>query len=421
MKYSGLLSRVSTLLLVILVLAACGGTTGTTTSATATSAGIVATTAPTEMPVATLAATEAATEATTSATMEVATAAATTAAATTEAATAEADMTETATAAATETMATPTTEAATTTATEAATTAATESATTAATESATTAAQPIPQGDGSTIRVGSKNFTEEFIVAEMYAQLLEANGFKVERKLNLGSEAVAQQALVDNEIDLYPEYTSTGLLTILKQQPIKDPQQIYDAVKSGYEQQFKLTWLKPSPFNDTNALAMTKKRADELGIKTYSDLAQKSGDLIIGGPPEFFAREDGLPGLQQAYGGFKFKEEKQLDAGLRYPALEQGQIDVVRAFSTDGQLGSPDLVLLKDDKTYYPIYQVAPVVRMDVLSAHPQIADILNQLATPKLDEKAMSQLNYMVDGPDKKEPADVAKQWLTEQGFLNK
>ena len=305
--------------------------------------------------------------------------------------------------------------------TSAATAATTAGAATGATSAATQAAAStaIPSGGGATIRVGSKNFTEEFIIAEMYAQLLEANGFKVDRKLNLGSEQVAQQALVNNEIDLYPEYTSTGLLTILKLPPIKDPQQIYNTVKSEYEKRFKLTWLKPSPFNDTNALAMTKKRSDELGIKTYSDLAQKSGNLIIGGPPEFFAREDGLPGLQKAYGGFKFKATKQLDAGLRYPALQQGQIDVVRAFSTDGQLSSPDLVLLKDDKTYYPIYQVAPVVRMDVLQAHPQIADILNKLATPALDEKTMASLNYMVDGPDKKDPAAVAKQWLTQQGLL--
>lgn len=290
---------------------------------------------------------------------------------------------------------------------------------------ATAASMPeataAPAGNGATIKIGSKNFTEAVLIAEMYAQLLEANGFKVERKFQLGAEQVAHQALLNKEIDLYPEYTSTGLLTILKMQPISDPQKIYDTVRSEYEKQFKLTWLKPSPFNDTNALAMTKKRADSLGIKTYSDLAQKAPELVVGGPPEFFAREDGLPGLQKAYGGFKFKENKQLDAGLRYPALEKGEIDVVRAFSTDGQLGSPDLLLLKDDKNYYPIYQVAPVVRMDTLQAHPQIADILNQMATPALDEKTMAKLNWMVDGPDKKEPPAVAKQWLTEQGLLKK
>ena len=306
------------------------------------------------------------------------------------------------------------------TAAPAATGAATTS-TAAATMAATSApaAGTAATGSGATIKVGSKNFTEEFIIAEMYAQLLQANGFKVEKKLNLGAEQVAHQALLNKEIDLYPEYTSTGLLTILKMQPIKDPQQIYQTVKREYEKRFQLTWLTPSPFNDTNALAMTKKRADELGIKTYTDLLKQADQLVVGGPPEFYAREDGLPGLQKAYGGFKFKATKQLDPGLRYQALKAGQIDVVRAFSTDGQLASPDLVVIQDDKTFYPIYQVAPVVRMDTLQANPQIANILNKLATPALDDKTMAGLNYMVDGPDKKEPADVAKQWLTQQGLL--
>src|SRR5919202_675554 len=226
--------------------------------------------------------------------------------------------------------------------TSAATAATTASAGTGATSAATQAAAStaIPSGGGATIRVGSKNFTEEFIIAEMYAHLLEANGFKVERKLNLGAEQVAHQALLSKQIDLYPEYTSTGLLTILKMQPIKDPQQIYQTVKSEYEKRFQLTWLMPSPFNDTNALAMTKKRADELGIKTYTDLSKKADQLVVGGPPEFYAREDGLPGLQKAYGGFKFKATKQLDPGLRYQALKAGQIDVVRAFRVHKRITS---------------------------------------------------------------------------------
>ncbi len=292
----------------------------------------------------------------------------------------------------------------------------TSDATMAATSMATTTGAT---GSGATIKVGSKNFTEEFILGEMYAQLLEANGFKVERKFNLGSEQIAQQALVNKDIDLYPEYTSTGLLTILKLPAITDPQKIWDTVKSEYEKRYQLTWLKPSPFNDTNALAMTKKRADELGIKTYTDLSKKADQLIAGGPPEFFAREDGIPGLQKAYGGFNFKATKQLDPGLRYPALTSGQIDVVRAFSTDGQLASPDLVVIQDDKTFYPIYQAAPVVRMDTLQANSKIADVLNQLALPALDDKTMAGLNFMVDGPDKKDPAAVAKDFLTKQGLL--
>ena len=274
-------------------------------------------------------------------------------------------------------------------------------------------------GTGKTIKVGSKDFTEEFIVAEMYAQLLENAGFKVDRKLNLGGTPIAQAALIKGDIDLYPEYTSTGLLTVLKKQPITDPKQIYSTVKSGYEQQFKLTWLDASPFNDTQALAMTQANAQKYGIKTYSDLAQKASQLVLGGPAEFMEREDGIKGLQKAYGGFQFKDTKQLGTGsLRYQALLNGQIDVVVAFSTDGEIAGDKLALLQDDKTFYPIYNIAPVVRMDTLQANPKIADTLNRLA-PLLTDQVMSGLNWQVDGPDKKEPAAVAKAFLTQNGLL--
>jgi osmoprotectant transport system substrate-binding protein len=292
------------------------------------------------------------------------------------------------------------------------------SASTAPSGSASGAASPAASGAGGTIRIGSKNFTEAVLMAEMYAQLLEANGFEVERKFNLGAEQIAHQALLNDEIDLYPEYTSTGLLVILEEEQQDDPEQILETVRSQYEERFNLTWLQPSPFNDTNAFAMRKERADELGIKTYSDMFAKAGELVIGGPPELFERPDGLRGLREVYGDFQFKEERQLEPGLRYPALEQGQVDVVRAFSTEGQLNSPDLVVIEDDKNFYPIYQVAPVIRQDVLQENPQIADILNQLAIPALDEKTMAGLNSQVDS-ENMEPATVAREFLEQQGLL--
>ncbi len=275
---------------------------------------------------------------------------------------------------------------------------------------------PVATG---TIVVGSKDFTEEFIVAEMYAQLLENAGFTVTRKLNLGGTPVAQAAIVKGDIDLYPEYTSTGLLTVLKQNPIQDPQQIYQAVKTGYEQNYKLTWLTPSPFNDTQALAMTQAGSEKYGIKTYSDLSTKAPQLVLGGPAEFLEREDGLKALQKAYGGFQFKDTRQLGTGsLRYQALLDGQIDVVVAFGTDGQIKGENLTLLKDDKTFYPIYNVAPVIRMDTLQKYPAIAGILNKLA-PFLTDDVMSGLNWQVDGPDKKEPAAVAQAFLQQNELL--
>jgi len=253
----------------------------------------------------------------------------------------------------------------------------------------------------------------------MYAQLLEKAGFTVERKLNLGGTPIAQTAIVNGDIDLYPEYTSTGLLTVLKMQPIQDPNQIFAAVKKGYEDQFKLTWLQSSPFNDTQALAMTQAVSDQYGIKTYSDLSQKASSLVLGGPAEFIDREDGIKGLQKAYGGFQFKDIKQLGTGsLRYQALLDKQVDVVVAFGTDGAIKGNNLVLLKDDKIFYPVYNVAPVVRQDTLLKYPKIADVLNKLA-PMLTDDVMSGLNWQVDGPDKKEPAAVAKAFLQQNGLL--
>jgi osmoprotectant transport system substrate-binding protein len=270
------------------------------------------------------------------------------------------------------------------------------------------------------IKVGSKDFTEEFIVGEMYALILENEGFKVERKLNLGGTPVAQAAITKGDIDLYPEYTSTGLLTVLKKDPIADPAQTLSTVKSEYEKQFKLTWLTASPFNDTNGLATTQAVADKYGLKTYSDLAAKASELRFGGPAEFAEREDGIKGLAKTYGGFVPKELKQLGTGpLRYDALKNGDIDVVVVFTTDARIASDKLVVLQDDKTFYPIYNIAPVVRQDTLQSNPKIADALNKLA-PLLTDDVITGLNAQVD-IDKKEFAAVAKAFLDSAGLLKK
>jgi osmoprotectant transport system substrate-binding protein len=275
---------------------------------------------------------------------------------------------------------------------------------------------PIPQ-TSATIRVGSKDFTEEFILGEMYAQVLENAGFKVERKINLGGTPVVQQALVSNQLDLYPEYTGTGLLTVLKLPTNSDPQAVYNTVKTEYQKQFNLVWLDQSPMNDTQALAMTQEGATKFGIKTFSDMVAKASQLVMVGPPEFQEREDGLPGLKKAYGDFTLKQYKAVDPGLRYQALTSGQADVVVAFSTDGEITANKLVLLQDDKHLYPPYHVAPVVRKEILDANPKIAEVLNALS-PKITDDVMSQLNFEVSG-NKKEPKDVAHAFLVQQGLI--
>lgn len=263
------------------------------------------------------------------------------------------------------------------------------------------------------IRIGSKDFTEQLILGEIYAIALEEAGYTVERKLNLGGTPVAQAALENNEIDLYPEYTGTGLLTVLKEPVNSDPAAVYETVSSQYQERFNLAWLEPSPMNNTQSLAMTQERSDALGIMTISDFAAQASDLILIGPPEFEVREDGLPGLKTAYGDFELKSYKAVDPGLRYKGLVDGEADVAVAFGTDGEINAFDLVLLADDQGLFPPYQVAPVVRQEALDANPDIAAVLNDIS-PAITDEVMQTLNYQVSG-EGQEPEDVAREFLAQ------
>jgi len=292
------------------------------------------------------------------------------------------------------------------------------------------------RAQGNPVKIGSKNFTEELILGEMYALLLQNAGLTVEKQLNLGGTEVAQEALVAGEIDLFPEYTGTGLTVVLGI-PIETvtsatptsgtpsagtgenvAQTVYKTVADEYKKQFDLVWLDPSAFNDTQALAVKRAFAEEKGLKTISDLAKISGDLTIVAPSDFVERPDGLKGLEDFY-GLKFGDTLSVEPGIRYQALQDDQAQVVLAFSTDGQVAGFDLVLLEDDKELWPPYNVSPVVRNDTLTANPGIADALNPLA-PVLTNEVMSGLNWQVDGPDKKEPEEVAQAFLQEQGLIS-
>lgn len=273
-------------------------------------------------------------------------------------------------------------------------------------------------GDKGTIVVASKDFTEQFIVGEMYALLLEDAGYTVERKINLGGTPIAHEALLNDEIDVYPEYTGTGLLTVLQMDVMSDPAAVFDAVKAAYAEQFDLVWLEPAPMNNTQALAMTRERAAELGITTFSDMVANADQLVLIGPPEFAEREDGIPGLKQVYGDFTFANFLTVDPGLRYQALLNGEADVVVAFGTDGELAAYDLLSLVDDKGLYPPYQIAPVIRQAVLDENPEVADVLNTLA-PLLTDATMQRLNNEVSG-NGREPADVAREFLVQEGLIS-
>lgn len=269
----------------------------------------------------------------------------------------------------------------------------------------------------SAIKVGSKEFPEQYILGEMYALVLEQAGFQVERKLDLGGTPVAQAALESGELDIYPEYTGTGLLTVLKLPAMSDPQAVFQKVSEGYQQKYNLIWLDPAPMNNNQTLAMTPEGSKKFEIKTISDMVAKASELTMIGPAEFEVREDGLPGLKTKYGEFELKEYKSVLQGLRYKGLTEGEADVAVAFGTDGEIRAFNLVLLEDDKQLFPPYQVAPVVRQEVLEANPNLAAALNALA-PKLTTEVMQRLNYEVSGKQR-EPVEIAREFLAQQGII--
>lgn len=266
-----------------------------------------------------------------------------------------------------------------------------------------------------TIRVGSKNFTEQFIVAELYAGALEGAGFKVERKINLGATLVAQEALRTGAIDLYPEYTGTALLAVMKANDNKetDPQKVYEIVKGFYEKTFNLTWLKPSGVNNGYAIVVRPETAAGR-LKTLSDLAKVSKTMKIAVGSEFLDRFDGLPGLKQVY-DMEFGESRQFAAlRLRYEALSQKQADVANGFSTDWQIAADKFVSLDDDKHLFPPYYLAAVVRPDIAKDPKAVAAI--EKVGALIDNPTMQELNRQVE-VDKKEPRRVAADFLKAKG----
>lgn len=295
------------------------------------------------------------------------------------------------------------------------------------------------QDDLPVVGVGSKDFTESVLLGEIVAQLLEDNGFEVERNLNLGGTVVAHEAMLNGDIDTYVEYTGTGLLAILgmdlpeaEASPEADAeatagatpeggggmaQQVYDIVAEEYPAQFQVEWLEPWGFNNTYTLAMRQDRAEELGLTKISDLVGQAGDLTIGATQEAVVREDGIPGLEATY-GIEFGDVVGLDPGLMYSAVDEGDVDIITAFATDGRIESMGLVLLEDDLAFYPPYFAAPVVRQDLLEAAPNVRDILNSVAGT-LDDARMAGLNYLID-EEAQEFEDVARDFLTEEGLIS-
>jgi osmoprotectant transport system substrate-binding protein len=268
-----------------------------------------------------------------------------------------------------------------------------------------------------TVKVGSKNFTEQLIVAEIYAQALERAGIKAQTRPNLGATLIAHAALLNGDIDLYPEYTGTALAHVVKGDLSGSAEQIYTRVKDYYEKNLHLTLLEPTHIDNGYAIVVLPETAVRYKLKTLSDLGPVSRNLSFGAEGSFADRSDGLPAMNRVY-GIRFKEFRNLaKLGIRYSALTSKNIDVSFGFTTDWQIAEDRLVVLDDDKHSFPPYFLVPVIRQDTLAKNPRIAETLNRVSR-LLTTENMRAMNTAVER-DKEEPKDVATEFLKQKGVL--
>lgn len=270
--------------------------------------------------------------------------------------------------------------------------------------------------NGGTITIGSKNFTENILLAHMIADLIEdKTDLSVVRKVNLGGSNVAWGALKNNEIQLYPDYTGT-IVANYYQQKTGTSEETLTKTKELVEKD-GLEFLAPFGFNNTYTLAVTKETAEKYNLKTFSDLAKVSQGLVLGVEFEFLDRDDGYPGIKKLY-GMSFKDAKGMDHGIMYRSISEGETDVTNAYSTDAQIEAHNLVILEDDKQFFPPYDAGTVIRKDTLDQYPELKEVLNQLGG-LISEEDMQKLNAQVDIEGLKEE-DVARDFLIEKGLIS-
>jgi osmoprotectant transport system substrate-binding protein len=267
--------------------------------------------------------------------------------------------------------------------------------------------------------VGSKNFTESFILAELLAQQMETHTqLKVERRFYLAGTYICQQAILAGRIDLYPEYTGTALTAILKEPARGDKDEVYRRVKSEYQRRFQLTLSPAFGFNDTFAMEIRGEDARRLGIKTLSEAAKFAPQWHAGFGYEFMERPDGYPGLAAAYGLHFAQEPRIMDLGLLARALKDHQIDLAAGNATDGLIRALDLFVLEDDKHYFPPYEAVAVMREETLKRHPEVANAIQELAG-KISDQEMQRLNYAVDG-EHRDVTEVVREFLRNKGLTS-
>ena len=265
--------------------------------------------------------------------------------------------------------------------------------------------------------IACKPMTEQYILAEMLTYLIENNtDIVVEQKLGIGGgTSNIQPAMISGDIDIYPEYTGTGWLFVLKQDLIKDPTELYNAVKKKYQSEYGIIWSGLYGFNDTYGIAVKETLAKKYGLKTYSDLAAVSKNLDFGAEYDFYEREDGYPGLKSTY-RFDFDQKTELDIGLKYEAIKQNQVDAINVFSTDGRLKQYGLKVLADDKNFFPSYYCATLIREETLKKYPELKKVL-ALLDGQISNDEMTAMNYMVE-IEKKDPKEVAIDFLEKKGL---
>ena len=263
--------------------------------------------------------------------------------------------------------------------------------------------------------VGSKNFTEQVVLAEIIAQQIEKKaGIEVERKIDLGGTLLANEALKSGAIDLYPEYSGTALTAILKRPISKDPNAVMSEVRQGYAQ-WHLSWLKPLGFNNTFAMVIRSADAQQQHLTTLSDAARRPQPWKLGVGYEFVERPDGLDGLKKAYDLRINGDPVTMDLGLLYPALRNGTIEMGAGSATDAYLTDSTFTVLSDDKHYFPPYECGIVIRDETMAQFPQIKLVLEELSG-SISDSTMRQLNAAVDR-DHRSPANVAAQFLSRDG----
>lgn len=273
-------------------------------------------------------------------------------------------------------------------------------------------------GSADTIKIATKPMTEQFILSEMLSALIEKDtGLKVKITKGIaGGTGNIHPAIVKGDFDLYPEYTGTAWSDILKNDPEKDADAMYAQLKEQYEQQFGLTWVGLYGFNNTFTLAVTKEFAGQNNIESFSDLAAIAPELTFGAEYDFYERADGYTPLTETY-GLNFKDTKDIDIGMKYQAIGNGDVQVINAFTTDGMLNVYDLQTLKDDKGFFPSYYCGTIVRQDTLKAHPELSEVLMKMDGILTDEE-MAELNYRVEN-NKEDEKDVAREFLEQKGLL--